>query len=80
MRISFTGPSCSGKTTLLAACKAHYGDRFNYVEEVTRSALEQGLEINEKGNNKTLPCRYMWQLLLVQRRTGRVYFCNHRLI
>ena len=53
MRISFTGPQCSGKSTLLAKCQAHYGDKFDYVEEVTRPALEQGLKINEQGNNKT---------------------------
>jgi nicotinamide riboside kinase len=53
MRISFTGPQCSGKTTLLEKCKSHYGDRFDYVEEVTRPALKEGLQINEQGNNKT---------------------------
>jgi hypothetical protein len=53
MRISFTGPGCSGKSTLLAKCRDHYGDRFDYVEEVTRPALHSGLKINEEGDSKT---------------------------
>ena len=53
MRISFTGPGCSGKTTLLKKCQEHYGDEFEYVEEVTRPALKEGMKINEDGDNKT---------------------------
>ena len=53
MRISFTGPGCSGKTTLLNKCREHYGDRFDYIEEVTRPALKKGLKINEGGDNET---------------------------
>lgn len=53
MRISFTGPGCSGKSTLLKQCQDYYGDRFDYVEEVTRPALRDGLKINEDGDSKT---------------------------
>lgn len=53
MRISFTGPGCSGKSTLLKKCEDYYGDRFEYVKEVTRPALSEGLKINENGDSKT---------------------------
>jgi nicotinamide riboside kinase len=53
MRISFTGPGCSGKTTLLKKCREHYGDKFDYVDEVTRPALHSGLKINEDGDSST---------------------------
>ena len=53
MRISFTGPGCSGKSTLLKKCRDHYGDRFDYVDEVTRPALHSGLKINEDGDSNT---------------------------
>lgn len=53
MRVSFTGPGCSGKSTLLKKCQDYYGDKFKYVEEVTRPALHKGLKINENGDNKT---------------------------
>ncbi len=53
MRISFSGPGCSGKSTLLKKCQEYYGDRFQYIEEVTRPALKKGLKINEDGDSKT---------------------------
>ena len=53
MRISFTGPGCSGKSTLLKKCREYYGDRFDYVDEVTRPALHSGLKINEDGDSNT---------------------------
>lgn len=53
MRASFTGPQCSGKTTLLKMCKEFYGDRFDYVDEVTRPIGRKGLPINEGGTDET---------------------------
>jgi thymidylate kinase len=53
MKISFTGIQSSGKTTLLKKCKEHYGDKYTYVDEVTRPALAKGLAINEQGGDET---------------------------
>ena len=54
MVISFTGPQCTGKTTLLKACKELYSDRFDFVDEVTRLVKRQyGVQINEAGNDIT---------------------------
>tara|TARA_B110000263_G_C14987991_1_gene364662 strand:- start:4 stop:564 length:561 start_codon:yes stop_codon:yes gene_type:complete len=53
MKISFTGTGCSGKSTLLEKCKEYYGDKFNYVTEVTRPIARKGLPINEDGNSDT---------------------------
>jgi thymidylate kinase len=54
MIISFTGPQCTGKTTLLRACKEIYSDRYDFVDEVTRLVKRQfGVQINEAGNDLT---------------------------
>ena len=53
MKISFTGAGCSGKSTLLKKCKEHYGDKFEYVTEITRPIARKGLPINEDGNDDT---------------------------
>ena len=53
MKISFTGTGCSGKSTLLKMCQEHYGDKFQYVTEVTRPIARKGLPINEDGNDDT---------------------------
>lgn len=54
MVISFTGPQSAGKSTLLELCKKEFGDRFSYVEEVTRFVKrEYGVSINEAGDNQT---------------------------
>lgn len=54
MVISFTGTGSTGKSTLLKLCKDHYGDRFKYVEEVTRLVKrEHGVTINENADNIT---------------------------
>ena len=53
MKISFTGTGCSGKSTLLKKCKEYYGNRFEYVTEVTRPIARKGLPINEDGNDDT---------------------------
>ena len=53
MKISFTGTGCSGKSTLLAKCREYYGDKFEYVTEVTRPIARKGLPINEDGGDET---------------------------
>ena len=52
MIFTFTGPQCSGKTTLLKECKRFYGSKLWYVDEVTRLiSREYGVDINESGAN-----------------------------
>ena len=52
MIFTFTGPQCSGKTTLLKKCKEYYGAKLCYVDEVTRLIKrEHGVDINEAGAN-----------------------------
>ncbi|NBW56599.1 hypothetical protein EBR43_02205 [bacterium] len=53
MIITFTGPQCSGKTTLLKRMKEKdFIDRFFYVEEVTRLVKREfNVSINEEGAN-----------------------------
>ena len=53
MKISFTGTGCSGKSTLLKLCQEKYGDKFEYVTEVTRPIARKGLTINEGGDDST---------------------------
>jgi hypothetical protein len=54
MIVSFTGPQCIGKTTLLKACNELYADKFDFVDEVTRLVKRQfGVQINEAGNDIT---------------------------
>jgi len=48
MIFTFTGPQCSGKSTLLQKCKELYGNKLYYVEEVTRLIKrEHNVSINE---------------------------------
>lgn len=52
--ISFSGPSCSGKTTLVSAI--NWGDYFKdhyLVESHTRVLKSKGMQINEKGSDET---------------------------
>jgi thymidylate kinase len=54
MHITFTGPQCSGKTTLLKQMKKTRGtmDEFFYIDEVTRLVKkEYCVDINEEGAN-----------------------------
>jgi len=52
MIITFTGPECSGKTTLLKEIQKTYSDTFLYVEEVTRLIKREfNVSINEEGAN-----------------------------
>lgn len=54
MKISFTGTGSTGKSTLLKLCKERYGDKFNYIEEVTRLVKRtSGLPINEEAGDET---------------------------
>ena len=53
MKISFTGTGCSGKSTLLKLCQEYYGDKFQYITEVTRPLARQGFVINENGDSTT---------------------------
>jgi thymidylate kinase len=52
--ISFSGPSCSGKTTLVSAI--NWNDYFKdhyLVESHTRALKSKGMQINEKGSDET---------------------------
>jgi thymidylate kinase len=54
MIISFSGVQCSGKSTLLKACQEYYGNRFEFVEEVTRLVKREfNVPINEEGTGLT---------------------------
>ena len=52
--ISFSGPSCSGKTTLVSA--VNWNDYFKnhyLVESHTRALKSKGMQISEKGSDET---------------------------
>lgn len=52
--ISFSGPSCSGKTTLVNTIDwSNYFKDFYLVESHTRALKAKGMGINEKGSDKT---------------------------
>ena len=52
MIFTFTGPQCSGKTTLLKMCKEYYGSKLFYIDEVTRWVKRwHNCDINEGGAN-----------------------------
>jgi len=54
MIISFTGAQSTGKSTLLKLCKEEFGEKFSYVEEVTRLVKRQhNVPINEDAGNIT---------------------------
>ncbi len=54
MLISFTGAQSTGKTTLLNACKEIYGEKYNFVDEVTRLVKRNyNVPINEEGTDIT---------------------------
>lgn len=54
MVISFTGAGSTGKSTLLKLCKEEFGEKFSYVEEVTRLVKRQyNVTINEDADNTT---------------------------
>jgi thymidylate kinase len=52
--ISFSGPSCSGKTTLVSAVNWNNYFKDHYlVESHTRALKSKGMQINEKGSDET---------------------------
>lgn len=54
MKIALSGPSCSGKTSVLEALKK--GGRFEghiFIEEVAKKMKDIGVKINEEGDNET---------------------------
>lgn len=54
MNITFTGPQCSGKTTLLKQMRREGGfiGQFYYIDEVTRLVKREfAVDINEEGAN-----------------------------
>jgi len=54
MLVSFTGAQSTGKTTLLNKCKEIYGERFHFVDEVTRLVKRNyDVPINEQGTDLT---------------------------
>jgi thymidylate kinase len=53
MRIAFSGPQSSGKTTLLQELKKTYSS-YHYIDEVTRLVKKSyGVHINEAGGTET---------------------------
>lgn len=54
MLIGFTGAQCTGKTTLLNLLKNKLNNsEWNFVPEVTRKVMREGLKINESGDDIT---------------------------
>ena len=52
--VSLSGPSCSGKTTLVKAVNwSDYFKDYNLVESHTRALKSKGMQINEKGSDET---------------------------
>ena len=52
--ISLSGPSCSGKTTLVEAVNwSDYFKNYHLVESHTRALKSKGMQINEKGSDET---------------------------
>ena len=52
MLVGFTGAQCTGKSTLLQACKDHL-DGWSFVDEVTRKVARDGHDINTDGSDMT---------------------------
>lgn len=70
MNITFTGPQCSGKTTLLKQMKHTSGlmDQFFYIDEVTRLVKREfSVDINEEGANDVT------QLLIVNKELENLF-------
>jgi len=70
MNITFTGPQCSGKTTLLKQMKQTSGimDQFFYIEEVTRLVKREfNVGINEEGAND------ITQLLIINKELENLF-------
>lgn len=70
MNITFTGPQCSGKTTLLKQMKQTSGlmDHFYYIDEVTRLVKREfSVDINEEGAND------ITQLLIINKELENLF-------
>jgi len=76
MNITFTGPQCSGKTTLLKQMKQTSGimDQFFYIDEVTRLVKREfNVPINEEGAND------ITQLLILNKELENLFKYNYEL-
>jgi len=76
MNITFTGPQCSGKTTLLKQMKQTRDimDQYWYIDEVTRLVKREfSVDINEKGANDTT------QLLIINKELENLFKYNYEL-
>lgn len=70
MNITFTGPQCSGKTTLLKRMKQTSGimDQYYYIDEVTRLVKREFyVDINEEGAND------ITQLLIINKELENLF-------
>ena len=70
MNITFTGPQCSGKTTLLKLMRSSGGifDKFFYIDEVTRKIRDEcNIPINEEGANDVT------QLLIINKELKNLF-------
>jgi hypothetical protein len=73
VNITFTGPQCSGKTTLLKAMRYGGGvfDKFFYINEVTRKIRDEcNIPINEEGAND------ITQLLIINEELKNLFTCG----
>lgn len=76
MNITFTGPQCSGKTTLLRKMKSTSGimDQYFYIDEVTRLVKREfSIDINEEGAND------ITQLLIINKELENLFKYNYEL-
>ena len=70
MNVTFTGPQCSGKTTLLKQMKQTSGimDQYYYIDEVTRLVKREfSVAINEEGAND------ITQLLIINKELENLF-------
>ena len=73
MNITFTGPQCSGKTTLLKTMRYGGGifDKFFYIDEVTRKIRDEcNVPINEEGASD------ITQLLIINEELKNLFTCG----
>jgi len=76
MNVTFTGPQCSGKTTLLKQMKQTRGvmDQYMYIDEVTRLIKREfNVPINEEGATDVT------QLLILNKELENLFKYNYEL-
>jgi len=76
INVTFTGPQCSGKTTLLKQMRQTSGimDQFFYIDEVTRLVKREfNVGINEEGANDVT------QLLILNKELENLFKYNYEL-